>query len=401
MRPSPLTPLHILLFILTCITTVMVGAELTTGRYWFFENGNGLVFEDWVEGLPYALSFLAFLTFHEFGHFLTAIYHRVKTSWPYYIPLYIPGILNIGSLGAVIRLRQVPESTRKFFDIGIAGPLAGFVVSIFLLVYGFTHLPDKQEYMYQINPEYERLFGYVPSEQQMMDYIEVEALAAMRVAEETDQPVEIKAYYYVGTSLLFEWLKDLLADPEQVPTHFDLINYPFLFVGYITLFFTALNLLPIGQLDGGHIIYGMFGRRTAGIVARVTVMALIFMGGTGLVNLQPVDVVEYVAVFIYIVFLSFLIRKMFVRLQTYQHILITTAILLMQALIKYYLPDLQMNFIWLLYAGLVSFLAGLDHPEAYLEHRVNLPRQLLGVLAILIFILCFTPVPLDIVVGGQ
>ncbi len=400
MRRSQLSPLHILLFLLTCVTTLMVGAELRTGGSWFFAEGKALELADWHYGLAYALAFLAFLTFHEFGHFFTALYHRVRTSFPYYIPLYIPGVLNIGSLGAVIRLRQVPESTRKFFDIGIAGPLAGFVVSIFLLVYGFTHLPDKQTYMYSINPEYETLFGQVPDEPMMKAFIEAEAALEYEAAEEAGRDPLVKAYYYVGTSLLFEWLKHTIPDdPSQVPTHFDLIHYPFLFVGYITLFFTALNLLPIGQLDGGHIIYGMFGPQVGGIVARITVMALILMGGTGLVNFQPADLFEWIAFFVYLVFLGFLIRKMFARQKPLRQMLLVVGILLVQGGIKWAYPDLQMNFIWLLYAGMVSFLAGLDHPEAYLEHRVNRPRLVLGLIAIMIFILCFTPVPIDIFIG--
>lgn len=400
MRLSQLKPIHFVLFLLTCVSTIMVGAELRTGGSWFLAEGENLSFKDWKAGIPYSFAFLTFLSFHEFGHFFTAIYHRVRTSYPYYIPLYIPGVLNIGSLGAVIRLREVPQSTRKFFDIGIAGPLAGFVVSVFLLVYGFSHLPDQQTYMYEINPEYETLFGQVPDEPTMMAFIQGEAELEYAAAEKAGREPYVKAYYYVGTSLLFEWLKAWIPDdPSQVPTHFDLINYPFLFVGYITLFFTALNLLPIGQLDGGHIIYGMFGRNVAGVVARITVLALIFMGGTGLVSLQPLDWVEWVAMGVYVIFLGLLVRKIFSRRTIAQQILLTLVILLVQAGIKWYWPDLQMNFIWLLYAGMVSFIAGLDHPRAYLEHRVNGPRQVLGLLAIFIFIICFTPVPLDIVVG--
>ncbi|MCB0838535.1 MAG: site-2 protease family protein, partial [Bacteroidetes bacterium] len=128
--------LHLGLFLITLFTTFLVGAELITGKIWF---GYGLVAPEgllgwdqiWL-GVPYGFGFILFLTFHEFGHYLTAVYHRVKTTLPFYIPLFIPipGVLNIGSLGAVISLREIPSSTRKFFDIGIAGPLAGFVISL-------------------------------------------------------------------------------------------------------------------------------------------------------------------------------------------------------------------------------------------------------------------------------
>ena len=143
------------LFLLSLITTMMVGAELVEKKYWFtwglldpeLDPAN-YVFQlkDLWKGLPYSLAFLGFLTVHEFGHYFTAMYHRVRSSLPYYIPIYIPipGVLNIGSFGAVIRLKETPRSTREYFDIGIAGPLAGFVVSLLLLVYGFTTLPPME-----------------------------------------------------------------------------------------------------------------------------------------------------------------------------------------------------------------------------------------------------------------
>ena len=170
--------IHIGLFLLTLLTTLMVGAELVSSTQLFILGGKSvaigkswfawvytskeialesvqLSLQDLVKGIPYSFSFLAFLTFHEFGHYFTSVYHKVKCSLPYYIPIYIPFImLNIGSFGAVIRLKEIPDSTRKYFDIGIAGPLAGFVVSIFLLVYGFSHLPDVDEYVLGIHSEY-------------------------------------------------------------------------------------------------------------------------------------------------------------------------------------------------------------------------------------------------------
>ncbi|MFK7921400.1 MAG: site-2 protease family protein [Bacteroidia bacterium] len=398
-RPPYFT--HILLFLLSLVSTIMVGAELATNRAWFWGGEDALTFADWPAGLAYSLSFLTFLTFHEFGHYLTAIYHKVRTSLPFYIPFYIPGMFNIGSMGAVIRLKQVPSSTRKFFDIGIAGPLAGFVISIFLLVYGFTHLPDKEAYLFPLNPSYISDYGKVPTEAEMMQIIDEQSTAALVEAETSgEEAVLTMAYYHVGTSILFEWLKNVLPeDPDQVPNHFDLIHYPFLFVGYITLFFTALNLLPIGQLDGGHIVYGMFGRRTAGIIARIAVMALMLMGGTGLVDLAMTDWVEWLILGVYVMFLLYVCRKVLGTESLWQPIALMASILLIQGLVKWQYPDLQMNFIWLLYSGMVTRLVGLDHPEAYIEHRVNLPRQILGWLAIAIFILCFTPVPLDLVMG--
>lgn len=401
--------LHFSLFSLTVLTTLMVGTELITpkilvesgqaiSRMWFGEwyglpPALSLSWSDLRSGIPYSVSFLAFLTFHEFGHYFTSVYHRVKCSLPYYIPMYLPlGVLNIGSLGAVIRLRQIPESTRKFFDIGVAGPIAGFVVSCYLLIHGFSHLPPLEPYLTHINPDYEYLFGGVPSEAEITTYIEEEGGAA----------------YYVGTSLLFELLKQWVPeDPAQVPNHFELIHYPHLFVGYITLFFTALNLLPIGQLDGGHVIYGMFGRKISGIIGRVAVLALIFIGGTGIADLnfsQYVGDTESLLSYIggqciYALFIWYVLARAFPYTVWHKIISGTLLILLTQGVVKYIFPEIQANFIWLLYTFLVVRGIGIDHPPARFEQRVNFPRQLLGWLAILIFILCFSPNPVKIVGG--
>ncbi len=385
----------------------MVGTELVTPKVineegkvvakmwftWLYSAApvQKLTWEDLPLGIPYSLSFLAFLTFHEFGHYFTAVFHRVKCSLPYYIPVYFPlGVLNIGSLGAVIRLRQIPESTRKYYDIGVAGPIAGFVVSLFLLIYGFSHLPPLDDYLIDINPEYAYTFGGVPSEAEIIAYVKQEG----------------GAVYYVGTSLLFELLKYTIPeDPTQVPNHFELIHYPHLFVGYITLFFTALNLLPIGQLDGGHVIYGMFGRHISSIIGRAAVIFLLFLGGTGLVDL---DVTQYLGSFmevgsylagqgLYALFIWYVLARTFPHSSSGKIISGTLLILLSQGVVVYLIDDLEANFIWLLYTFLVVRGIGIDHPPARSEHRVNFPRQLLGWIAILIFILCFSPAPVQIV----
>lgn len=382
--------IQIILFILAFCTTTFAGAELISGKFWL-NFGSGippermLTLADFWLGLPYSLSFLTFLSFHEFGHYFTAIYHKVKSSLPYYIPIFIPmpGILNIGSFGAVIRLKEIPGSTRKFYDIGIAGPLAGFVVSVFLIIYGFMNLPPMQEYVMSVEPYYAEKFGFVPEET-----VIIEALKA-----------EPEMYgYYVGTNLLFEFLKDIIpGDPSQVPNHFDLLHYPFLFVGYLTLFFTALNLLPMGQLDGGHIIYGMFGRKPAGYIARIGVIILLFFGGTGLLDFQYLDIYGGVGIAMYIVFVLYVFSKILGKEKRKEILLSSLALLAVQVLIKWNFPDFQLNFIWLLYSWMVVRFIGLDHPRAFIEHRVNRQRQILGYFAILIFILCFTPTPLSVV----
>lgn len=358
----------------------MAGAEWTTAKSWLASDavGNfkiGMGMSDFWDGLPYSIAFLSFLTFHEFGHYFLSVYHNVKCSLPYYIPIFIPGIFNIGSFGAVIRIREVPTSTKKFFDIGIAGPIAGFVVSMFLLVYGFLTLPPMEEYVYNLHPEYEEIYGGVPTAEQL-------------AAQEPN-----RVFYGIGSSLLFEFCKATLAsDPAQVPPDFELMHYPFLFVGFITLFFTALNLLPIGQLDGGHVIYGMFGRKVASVVSRISVIALILIGGNGIVNLQEQD--SLIPGLIYFAFLIFIYSRMFKKMAAWKVAIGAAVTVLFQASLLFVWPNLEPSLIWLIYSFIAVRFLGVDHPPALVEHKLDKRRQLLGWFAIAIFILCFTPNPL-------
>ena len=142
---------HLILFIITLVCTTLAGAEWRYGRLWALD---GLSWKMFFGGLAYSLPLLTFLTFHEFGHYITARLNKVKASLPYYIPLWLPIGLSIGTMGAVIRLKEKLKSRQQFFDIGIAGPLAGFVIALGILYYGFTHLPDHHSLIFDIHPEY-------------------------------------------------------------------------------------------------------------------------------------------------------------------------------------------------------------------------------------------------------
>lgn len=391
--------LHIVLFLLSVVTTLMAGAEHVTGKLWIARFFEGMPRDailtpgDLLEGWEFSFGFIVFLTFHEFGHYFTAVYHKVKCSLPFYIPLFIPIFpMNIGSMGAVIRIREIPPSTKKFFDIGIAGPLAGFVVSICLLWFGFTHLPDKETYIYNIHPEYVEQFGGIPTE------AEVSASTG--------------GAYAIGTSLLFEFFKHVVADdPAQVPPDFELMHYPWLFVGFLTLFFTALNLLPIGQLDGGHVIYGLLGVKRSRIISRVAVIALVLFGGIGLMDFDfpsgPLliftdriigDLFEVLFFrLLYLGFLYLIFRRLFQQLKRLHHWLMVGGMVLIQIVINLVFPGMETVHLWLLYAFLVSVVLGVDHPRAQIEQPLDTPRKILGWVAVLIFILSFSPNPILII----
>jgi membrane-associated protease RseP (regulator of RpoE activity) len=380
-------PLHIGLFVLTVFTTLMAGAALTTGHPLGMDYEGG--FFAWLgSGSTFSFSFLLFLTVHEFGHYFTAVYHRVACSLPYYIPM--PPIIGlIGSLGAVIRLKEHPSTTTKVFDIGIAGPLAGFVVSILLLTWGFTHLPPLQETVIAIHPEYVTEFGGIPTETELLAKSSGEMMG-------------------VGTCLLFEGMKWLLvSDPAEFPPAFELMHYPFLFVGFLTLFFTALNLLPIGQLDGGHVIFGLFGPRRSGIISRVAVLALLLIGGMGLVRFTGFDPAaggDYNAwlfdvllwVMVYAVAWHLTLHQLFPRLGQVQILTIVLAVIGLSALATTFLPQLQPNYIWLIYTFMAVRLIGVDHPPVLFVEPLSRRRKILGWIAIVIFILCFTTDPIYI-----
>lgn len=164
-------------------------------------------------GLSYCLPLMTILLAHELGHWLMSRRHRVRASLPYFIPFPLP---PFGTLGAVIRMRS-PMTTRKaLLDIGAAGPFAGLVFALPAAVVGLLHSPV------------------------------VERTATEGIP--------------LGSSLLFHILINLVKGP--IPEGQEVVLHPLAYAGWVGLFVTALNLLPIGQLDGGHILYSLIGQKS-------------------------------------------------------------------------------------------------------------------------------------------
>ena len=127
--------IQLAMFIATVITTTIAGAEWMYGKF-LFAGEQLLTSSEVLSGMYYSVPFLTILTVHEFGHYLTAKYHNVKVTLPFYIPLwlgFIPIPFTIGTAGAFIRIKEMIHSRKQYFDIGIAGPLAGFVVAVLVL----------------------------------------------------------------------------------------------------------------------------------------------------------------------------------------------------------------------------------------------------------------------------
>lgn len=294
--------LHAGLFLITFMVVFMTGAATIINRSLMDEW-------NWSIGLQYTFALLGILTAHEFGHYLAARRHGLKVTLPYFLPgiLIPPGIvagfggttIMPGTFGAFIRIQSPIRNRRQLMDIGVAGPLAGFVVTLIVLALGILFLPPR-DYAYQ--------------------FYDVNNLY-------NGEPV-----LHFGNSLLYFFIGQWIA-PAHFPPMYDIIHYPLLFAGWFGLLVTALNLLPIGQLDGGHVLYALVGRKQ-----------------------------QYVAMAAF------------------------AGIVLMALLL-----DIASWYIWAL---LILFIIRIKHPPVQDEDiPLDNGRILIGILAILIFILCFIPAP--------
>ena len=236
-----LLPLN--LFILTCFSTFLAGA--TQWHTWQFLVAEPLgvgsmmplrtaVLINWQDGLIYTACVLSILLTHEMGHFLATLYYRIPASFPYFIPL--PVISPIGTMGAVIGMDGMRADRREMFDIGIAGPLAGLVVAIPITWIGITQLdlttPVSGPYQF-------------------------------------DSPLAV--------SLMMDSIQPTGYQPGQMTAHSQL--NPYFMAGWVGLLVTGLNMMPVGQLDGGHITYALFGKRAhwiARVFMAIAVAAMIF-----------------------------------------------------------------------------------------------------------------------------
>lgn len=279
--------LHCLLLFLTLLTTCAVGSRM---QYNFDHN---LPFFDvsqdfdvflniWrhpatlAAGLPFSLTLLTILLAHEFGHFIACVYYGLDASLPYFLPF--PSL--VGTLGAFIRIRDPIYSRRTLFDVGIAGPLAGFVFLLPALTVGLA------------------LSKIIPG-------------------------IAHQGLLTLGTPGVLRFFEALIF--PGVPTA-DIYWHPVVRAGWVGLFTTGMNLLPIGQLDGGHIVYAL-------IPSRHRVLSLL-----GLVCILP-------------------------------------------------LAPLYWG--WLIFAALV-FLFGRRHPAIYDLKPLGRARMRLALVALAVFLLCFT-----------
>jgi membrane-associated protease RseP (regulator of RpoE activity) len=276
--------INLVLFIATFFTTMICGAEL-------FGVDIGSEPLQLLEGLPFTFAIMAILCSHEMAHYIMARYHGMEASLPYFIP--IP--MFIGTMGAVIRYKGPVPNRKALFDVGIAGPLVGLLVSIAVTFIGFS-------------------------------------LRAPAV-----KPLKDSIMLDLGTPPLFMFIQNLVGAADGN-------LHPVAFAGWVGMFITLLNLLPAGQLDGGHILRAMLGKKAENI--------------------------------------SFLMPRLLFLLGLYVIIWLK-----------------EDGFIWIFWALLLWALAAAGHPSP-LQDKIELDKRriLIGIIMFILGLLCFTLIPFKTII---
>ncbi len=244
----------VLLFLLTAVSVVFFGGG---GFMWLAEGVSGaatplaLVPQILARGVPVAVTLLAILVCHEFGHYFAARAHRVEASPPYFIPF--PSLL--GTMGAVIRMRGNIPTRSALVDIGASGPIAGFVVAVPLLLYGLS-------------------LSHVEATGASPPLIPLASPLGLLMSM-FQEPAQPQGLLMEGSSLIYLLAKKLVVG--TIPEGSDVMLHPIAMAAWFGLLVTAINLIPIGQLDGGHVLYAVLGER-ARTVGRVMVGGLVVLG---------------------------------------------------------------------------------------------------------------------------
>lgn len=269
---------HLLLFILTLLSTLFVGA---------MQTGVDLLKEPVkiYKGVPFSLTLMTILLSHELSHYFTSKKHGIKATLPYFIPA--PTI--IGTFGAFIKMKSPIVTRKALIDIGASGPIAGFIISVLATIIGL----------------------------QMSEVVPI---------------AKTRGVLNLGDSILFSFLAKLVLG--VTPADSDILLNPVAFAGWIGLFVTSINLIPVGQLDGGHIAYALLGEKHI----RLSFLLILVMVSLGLLLWEG----------------------------------------------------------WFVWAVLLLIL-GLRHPPViYWEIPLDYKRKFIGWLALVIFVLTFIPVPFKI-----
>ncbi len=232
--------INLLLFVLTVFSVMLMGVDVqetppddTLGLLLF-------LLRNILTGWPFALSLLSILLAHEFGHYLAARRHKTAATLPYFIPMPFS---ILGTLGAVIVWKELPRNKRILFDVGVAGPLAGLVVAIPVLLYGLS--------ISTLGPVQAGAGSFI--EGNSILYLLAKFVVFGRLLPEP-------ATYGSLPPVLY-WLRYFFTGTPAPYGGVDVFISPVALAGWAGILVTALNLLPVGQLDGGHILYTLFGKK--------------------------------------------------------------------------------------------------------------------------------------------
>jgi membrane-associated protease RseP (regulator of RpoE activity) len=288
---------NVVLAVLTVLTTLWAGTQ------WYYIQVDPLANPlSLLGGWPFAVAVLGVLGIHEFGHYVMSRYHGVQASLPYFIP--IPSF--IGTMGAVIRMRGRMPDRRALFDIGVAGPLAGLVAAVGVTTIGLS----------------------------------LDPVTTPRWVMNSPGAIEFDFNY----PLLVHFIADAIGQPLEYADPRTSVN-PVVLAGWIGMFFTFMNLLPVGQLDGGHILRAMLGRRQETIAAAVP------------------------------------------------------ALLFALAAYLYYVLDSSFNavFLWVFWGVFAIGIAYAGPATPVDDNSLDAKRIAVGIGTLVLGVLCFTPVPIELV----
>ncbi len=393
---------QLLLFVLTLLCTTAAGAEWMYGQLLIFGD---LSWSQFWNGLQYSVPFLLILTCHEMGHYLTARYHNIKVTLPYYLPFWFFGIIPaIGTMGAYIKIQEAIESRIKYFDVGVAGPVAGFVVAIGFIWYGFANLPEP-EYIYEIHPEYEAFGEQYPILYEIdtvlykKDFQNQDRLNYANLPDTLEISTQRGLSILLGPNLLFYLMEEyVVEDKSRIPHPNEMIHYPILLAGFLSLFFTSINLLPIGQLDGGHVVFSVFGERISRKISEVLFTAFVFYAGLGVISPasmegttgpEPFNFVMKLVVYLYFLYLCF-----YSMIEGKKNRMMLAAIVLSVQFACTALFQVEGYLGWMLFALIIGRFLGVYHPPVADNRPLTKGRIAIAILSLIIFILSFSPYPL-------
>ena len=294
-----LTTTHIVLFIATLITTFLAG---------YFQGG------DIYSGISFSASLVFILGSHEMGHYYYGRKNGILITPPYFIPVPPPFIA--GTMGAFIRIKSQITSKKALFDIGVAGPIAGIIAAIPVLIVGI------------------KISQIVPAS----DIVEGEAI-------------------HLGDPIIFSFFVNMIHG--EIAEGFELFLHPVAFAGWIGLFVTALNLIPSGQLDGGHLVYALFNKKFHSLVSHISIFVIIILG----LGTEPI-----------------------LNLLSFYNININVPeFLIFQGWLG-----------WIIWAFLLVIMGAKHPPTIYEESDIGTQRKIIALITLLIFIGSFMPVPFTI-----